>query len=216
MTDLLDAVQNLTRPTRSKVLQTNTAGIQCLSDVEQLPLLVQLEAAIKSSMGGASTSGASLAFEGSMLNTAALFEAVKIGSQIKSWCRDQKLLPTKNMGTDLDAWYVATLRTEHATEWETWHVKTLSSWAARIRNMLAPPREREHPEACPVCLSGDWWSPRDGLRYLHPLVTYYRLDDEEMLVDNARSLCRACAATWSPRELAFELEAKGRNTEAIM
>ena len=205
MTDLLEAVDALTQPRKSKVVQEK-GGITCTSPVELPSLLEQLQLSIQSSMGG-STSGASLAFEGAPLNTAALFEAMKITSQIGDWCRGVKIIPTREPADDLRAWYVATLAINQSPEVETSHIRQLGKWANTIESLLDRPREKDLPDACPVCEASEWW--KDGVRYYRPLIIRYRPDEP---VGNASAMCRACAETWNARELAFALEQKETET----
>ena len=208
MSDLLDAIDQLTKPTRSAVLQSNEAGIICTETTRiELPsLLDQLDNSIRSSMGG-NSSGASLAFQGSPLNTAALFEAMKIMSELGSWCRGANLTPGKTPAGNLQAWHVATLS---RVDWDdSWYVKQLHKWAGTITALLNPPREKDLPDSCPVCDASEWW--KAGERFYRPLVIRYRADEP---VGNATAMCRACAQTWNARELAFAIEqAEIRNAE---
>ena len=200
MTDLLEAVENLINPRKSKVVQQNEAGITCTSPVDLPSLLDQLELSIQSSMGG-STSGASLAFEGAPLNTAALFEAMKITSQIGSWCHSAKVIATRQPAVDLIAWHVATLAINQSEQVESSQIKQLGKWAKTIESLLDRPREKDLPDACPVCEASEWW--KEGVRYHRPLIIRYRPDEP---VGNATAMCRACAETWNARELAFAIE----------
>lgn len=198
MTDLLDAVDDLTQPTKTRVIQTNDAGITCTSDAETPSLLDQLEASIQSSMGG-STSGSSLAFEGAPLNTAALFEAMKIATQIGDWCRIVGAPVTKHLSEDLRAWYAATLS---KVNWDdTSYTRNLRRWAGTIRSLLDPPREKYLPDPCPNCGEKDFW--KGGELFMFPLVVKYRTEDP---IGSATALCRACEKVWNARELAYELE----------
>ena len=199
---LLLAVEHLTKTQRSKVIQGET-----VHTVELPPLLVQLDEAIRSSMGGASTSGASLAFEGAPLNTSALFEAMKISTQIKDWCRLVKVTPVKDSRQDLTAWYMAASRNTVDLDHERHYVKTLTGWANKITSILNPPRERDLPEPCPICGADAWYDPKDGKRYLRPLIIRYRPTDDDML-NTAKATCRACAEVWNVRELAYAIEQK--------
>jgi hypothetical protein len=208
MTDLLDAVDALTQPIKSKVVQEK-GGITCTSPVELPSLLVQLDNAIRSSMGG-STSGASLAFEGAPLNTAALFEAIKITSQIEQWCRGVKVIATRKPADDLRAWYVATLARTEELEVETFHIKQLGTWAHTIESLLDPPRQKDLPDPCPACGATEWWDPKTKAKYYRPLIIRYRPEDEA----NATALCRFCAQTWNARELAFAIEEAERHADA--
>lgn len=212
---LLDAVDDLTKPTRKKIIQDGPIGSgldgQNVATVVTPALLDQLDSAIRSSIGGASTSGASLAFEGAVLNTGALFTAMKISSQIQDWCRMVGVKPVKNSTTDLRSWYAATLATTTDTKVDTYRVKVLRGWAGKIRGLLDPPRERDLPDSCPVCGATEWWDPKTGTKYLRPLVIHYRPNGPDML-QQARALCRACEQVWNVRELAWELENRHAET----
>jgi hypothetical protein len=197
MNELLDAVDRLTKPRTSKVVQQNDAGITCTSTVELPSLLEQLDASIASSMGG-NTSGASLASERVPLDTGALFEAMKVTTQIEQWCRLIGVQPKRRPADDLRAWYVATLQKPGPREFE---VKQLGKWAHAIEALLDRPREKDLPDACPTCGAKSWW--RDGAEYYRPLLVRYRSDDP---VGSATATCRSCEAVWNARELAYILE----------
>ncbi|GAB3125871.1 DUF7341 domain-containing protein [Glaciibacter psychrotolerans] len=210
MSDLLSAVDALTQPVRSMVIQSNDAGITCTSPVVLPSLLERLQASIQSSMGG-SSSGASLASERAPLDTGALFEAMKITAQIDSWCHSAKIMPTHQPANDLRAWYVATLSRPADEAREDFCVKQLGKWARSIEAMMDRPREKELPDDCPTCGAKEWW--KAGERYHHPLIVRYRPDDP---VGSATAMCRFCEKVWNARELAFELEghAAGQVAEA--
>jgi hypothetical protein len=206
---LLLGVEALTKPAKhgewQDIIQAGVpVGTQKIT-IELPPLLEQLDGAIRSSMGGAPTSGAALAFEGAVLNTAALFTAMKISTQIRDWCRIAKVQPVKNTSTNLVNWYIKLDQGPIALEVETFHVKILSSWAKQIKAMLDPPRERDLPDACPVCGATEWWDMKDGKKYPRPLVVRYRPSQEDM-IGQAKGICRACATVFGVRELAYEIE----------
>lgn len=191
MTGLLDAVDELTLPKRVKVMQDD--GVVSVSIP---PLLTQLDDAVRSSMGG-SQAGASLAFTGSVVNDAALYKLMQIGSQVRDWCRlVGARVDRSDTGVSLRRWYARFPDDVSAS-----HETVLRSWAAAIGSLLDPPRLRELPEVCPVCGASEWW--RDGERFLHPLVVLYRVEDP---VGSARGMCRACEHVWSGRELSYALE----------
>jgi len=200
---LLEAVEDLTNPQVSKIIQEGN-----LVEIRLPSLLAQLDAAIHSSMGG-NSAGASLAFEGAPLNTAALFQAMKISSQVRDWCHAVKVVPVKNTAADLSAWFNVFSRSSPELEVERYRVKVLHGWAASIRGMLNPPRHRELPDDCPTCGADAWWDARDGHKYTRPLIVQYRPTDEDM-IGEAKGMCRACEATWSARGLAFDLEERER------
>jgi len=198
MSDLLEAVDELTLPKRVKVMQDD--GVVSVSIP---PLLTQLDDMIRSDIG-LTASGASLAHERNILDADALYKFIQISSQIRDWCRMAKLRPDKEPAVALRRWYVAASGGLDEAG-ETFHARMLGAWAAYIRVKLDPARERELPDACPVCGASEWW--RDGVRFLHPLVVKYRLGSA--LVDDARGMCRACEKSWAVRELAFALENAG-------
>lgn len=206
MTDLLSAVDELTLVVntreRQEILEDGKViGFQNVT-VSLPPLLQQMDDAIRSSMGG-NTSGASLAHEASPLDTDALFKLIKIESQIRDWCRNFRVTPSKRPVDDLRAWYVATLAKGLDDAAEDFYVNTLGGWAGTIRAKLDPWREKDLPSPCPLCGSKSWW--QDGAEYYRPLVIRYHPDDPEM-VKNARGFCRSCEAIWPVRALAYELE----------
>lgn len=215
---LLEALDDLTKPERRKVIQDGPIGTgldgQKVATVELPPLLDQLTQAIRASIGGSSR-GASLAFEGAVLNTAALFTAMKISAQIGDWCRMVGVKPVKDSTKDLRAWYVARQGTRQ--ESDEWHTQQLRKWAGQIRGLLDPPRERDLDDACPTCGATAWWDQKTGTKFLRPLVIQYRPHDPDM-IQQAKALCKACDAVWGVRALAYELEARhaeGGDAEAV-
>lgn len=219
MTELLDAVDELTKPQRRKqtqdVMEKYDVEVQGVK-VERrkvigsqkvtviLPaLLAQLDAAIRSSMGG-STPGAKLASEGSVLNVSALYEAMKIESQVRDWCRMVGVRPSKDTAKDLRAWHAKVLSKNLADEREAWYVSTLNRWASKIRSLLDPLHEMDLPNECPICGATSWWDAPTRTEFLRPLVIRYRPGANA--VQDAYALCRACAEVWNVRELAYLIE----------
>lgn len=203
---LLDAVDALTEPLRTKVIQDGPVG-SGLEGQKTVPvvlpsLLTQLDDSIRSSLGSGSAGG-KLAFEGAILNTAALFTAMKISSQIRDWCVSLGVVPVKHSAKDLRAWYVARLTKPQDDDLEKAQILQLTSWAKQIRTLLDPPRERDLPDNCPICNSYSWW--KDGSEFYRPLVIRYRATGADM-IQQATALCRACDVVWGVRELAYELE----------
>lgn len=197
---LLEAVEGLTKPEVSKILQEGN-----LITVRLPSLLAQLDQAIHSSMGG-NSAGASLAFEGAPLNTAALFQAMKISSQVRDWCHAVKVIPVKSTAVDLTAWFNVFSRSNPELDVERYRVKVLHGWAGSIRGMLNPPREKDLPDDCPACGADGWYDARDGHKYPRPLIIRYRPTDDANLVDEAKGMCRACEQVWGVRELAYAIE----------
>lgn len=203
---LLLALEALTDPVRTKVIQDGPVGSglegQKTVQVVLPSLLTQLDDSIRSSLGSGSAGG-KLAFEGAILNTAALFTAMKISSQIRDWCVIVRVVPVKDSAKDLRAWYVARMGKAQDDSLERAQVKQLHSWAAQIRALLDPPRERDLEDPCPTCEARTWW--RDGAEYFRPLVIQYRPIGANT-IEEAKGTCRACGQVWGVRQLAFELE----------
>lgn len=200
MSDLLDAVDELTLPKRVKVMQDD--GVVSVSIP---PLLTQLDEAIRSSLG-VSEGSATLKSATSLTNAAALMKMTQISSQVRDWLRRvgvNDFRAARDTASALRVWYVAALGA--GLEDSAYHIKTLQGWAAQIRGLLDPPRTLELPDECPACGASRWWDAEDPSREgrLHPLVVSYQREDP---VAGARGMCRACGRVWAARELAFELE----------
>lgn len=234
---LLTAVEALTKPQRSRQEQdiisryvtTDDDGIENVTEhvvgtqkvtVELPPLLDMLDDAIQSSMGG-STKGAALASESAVLNVQALYEAMKIASTVRDWCRQADVPDRKHTRQNLEAWNASVVVRDMAQEHATFYTSVMRKWAASIRTMLDPWREKDLPDPCPVCHAEEWWDaaedkpgeprrrlPRmEGIRRgrPRPLLIRYRRDAPDM-IENGHALCRACGAEFGLRELKFELE----------
>lgn len=200
MTELRDAVDDLTLPKRVKVMQDEE-----VVTVMVPPLLHQLDEATRSSLG-VSEGSATLKSATSLTNDAALTKLMQISDQVRAWLRglDPKDADiARNTSAALRLWYVAALGAN--LEDSTYHINTLRAWAGQIRGLLDPPRTLELPDNCPDCGADKWWDAsepsKDGRSY--PLVVVYRRDDP---VKGATAKCRACDRSWTARELAYELE----------
>ena len=205
MTDLLAAVDSLTKPRHSKTVQSNEAGITCVSPVELPPLLDDLNAAIYASMGG-NTSGASDPATRAPVNILALQTLMRISEQVAGWARMAGVVVDKeNTTSTLRRWYVKFSERQISGEVESMYVSQMKAWESQIINALDPPREKDLPGACPSCSAVEWWQAATGERFSRPLVIRYRPDDEDM-IGNATGTCRACTKVWSARELQYEIE----------
>ena len=192
----------LTKPSRTKVVQDDGH----VAVVELPSLLDQLDAAIRGSIVGIGGAG-SLANERNMLDSDALYKAMTINSVVKDWARMAGVKPVYGATVTeiLRRWHVAYIGkpTEHTAD--RFYVKQLTGWAEQITGMFNPPRIRELDDPCPKCHAAEWVNATDGLTYLRPLQVQFYPDMPD-LVGNAKGICRACAKTWSARELAFEIE----------
>jgi len=210
MTDLLDSVQALTRPIRSKVLMTNDAGISCTTPVVLAPLLDQLDAAIRGTVG---VGGAgALANERNMLNADALYRASMITTLVKDWARivGIQTRPTDLPGPLLDQWYVLFMQKVHSAELVRWHERKMQEWANSIEGMLDPPRTRDLPNACPICEADTWWL--NGNEYPRPLILTFH--DGPRMIEDGKGLCRSCEAVFGMRELSYALDEQEQEKSA--
>ncbi|RLK47633.1 DUF7341 domain-containing protein [Microbacterium telephonicum] len=142
--DLRNAVDDLTQPTRTRITQL-VNGTTYTRNLEQEPLLTQLEAAIHGSMRSGSGASSNLPGETIPLDGDALYRFTIISTQIVDWCRLAGLPRPAHPIDGLRAWQAATLAT--LTD-PTWHVHTLRGWVGEIRNGLLPPREKQLLAAC--------------------------------------------------------------------
>lgn len=196
---MAEAVEALTKPQTVKIMQGDM-----VTTAEAPALLVQLDNAIRASLGG-SAAGASTAFEGSIVNSAALMKLAQISEQIAYWCRKAhaRIVRGDTIG-NLTRWHESTFGADLDP---IFHVTKLREWAATINSLLDPPSMMDLPDSCPAddCGADRWWKNREegGLR---PLVVYFRRGEP---VDNGVAECRACGRKWGVRELAYALEHRG-------
>ena len=186
MSDLLNAVNALTK-SRVK-LNTEVDPPFKPQEIEQPALLVQLEEAIRGSLGRDASSKVASAFERNILDSDALFEFMKITSAIRSWCRAERVTLTRVAVTDLLAWAGAV---KHPTRF---HVEQLQEWERVILAKLDPTKTVEIVDACPVCESSAWQDD-DGGWHPRPVVFQYRRSDP---FGTAGAWCRveSCEAIW--------------------
>lgn len=205
---LMDAVDALTKPMRSKVIQDPPPGtgweLSHTVTVELPPLLTQLEEAIRGTIGIGGSG--SLANERNMLDGDALYRFMKINTVIREWAFivGAKVDKRDPVAT-LRAWYVLFQENRNLPEVERFYARQLTSWASQIDAKLNPPRIWDLPYACPACGNDTWWSKGTGEEYPRPLVIEWR-ETGASLVEDARALCRSCGQVWSVRELKFQIE----------
>lgn len=200
--ELLDAVDDLTLPRNVKV-QTDDGHTWASEDA----LLVQLREAVSSSLNSGSGSGGS-PWTRNVLDSAALYQAGIITSQIGDWCRIAGAKVTRDAVADLRAWHVAhTSRPDHSDEF---YLLQLRAWSGQIRTMVNPPKTVEITAPCPVCGQGAWTNDL-GENVPNPLILTYRPESGSIWQD-AKAHCRACAEVWESewrlRELRHDIDAK--------
>lgn len=182
MNEQQEAVDALTQP----VIETHIEDGRVIVS-ELPPLLVQLELAIRSSMGG-TVSGASLASERNILDNDALYEFVHIAERIRSWCHLAGFRPVRDPMRDLLAWNDAVPDANEA------YVFEMRGWERRITNRVTPSKSIEVEEPCPTCGALTWWDG-EGAERPRPVVVSYLRDDP---LGTVTAVCRqeTCLATW--------------------
>lgn len=210
MTDLLDAVDDLTIGTRQKFMQDTTDGGSVMVTVQQASLLERLDDAIRGTVG---VGGAgALASERNMLNAGNLYLAMRINSVIKGWAHMASIetRPSDKPSEVLRSWYVAFEQTARYREDPSFFTGQLVRWKKQILAMFDPPRMRDLPDECPVCNSLTWW--QDGKEYARPLVITFH-DGPEM-IEKGRGSCRSCEAVFGIRELSYAIDEANREKSA--
>lgn len=218
-TDLLTAVQALTRPQVEHFTQKDDdGGLVKIHSIEHACLLDELAAAVNPSTNK-SAGSASMASTRNLIDSDALFEWSKMSAAIGGWCRIVGVTPTRNRVHDLDAWYVRFTAIPHLDDNDIeWYRIELRRWANLIRNMLEPPKRFELTTPCPVCKSDTWVNP-DGETVRHPILVQYRVSPEGAPVKpSARCRNEDCDAEWDSieaiEELGEELQERHTGTAA--
>lgn len=192
MSDLLELVDQLTKPSIDHLSQTTDTGEWLrVHTVEHPPLLTRLEDAVRASLGSGKSGASTLARERNMLDSAALYEATRIRTLIEYWCRIRGVGVTRNMVTDLRRWYVAHIA--QSDPQDAFYIRTMRGWVATIQGMLNKPERIEITTGCPVCGAREWWD-RDGVHQLNPVIVDYHEGPD--VLEDALAMCRACETVW--------------------
>lgn len=203
MSELLDAVDDLTLPRNVKVA-TDDGHTWATED----PLLTQLEQAVSSTLNSGSGAGGA-PWSRNVLDSAALHQAAIIRSTIGDWCRIAKAPVKREPITDLRAWHAARLSLTDR-ESDPFYINQMRAWAGQIRNMVNPPKIIEITAPCPTCGQGVYTNDL-GEKVPNPLQLSYRPESGSIWAD-AKALCRACSAIWDTewrlRELRHDIDDK--------
>lgn len=235
MTDLLEAVDVLTKDTHHRVVQPvyetqfDAGGHVRVDDNDQPirkvtgtkatklvypPLLTDLDAAIRGTLGGEGSS-TSLKFTRNILNTEALHQFMRIRSLIRDWARLAGATRDTDPVVELRRWYHLWTSTEREEASIAWHTRTLTAWATTIRETIDPYQPWPLPGPCPNadCPQEEmnglwfWWDQRTREQQTRPLLVEYRPADGPDMLMKARARCRACGTTWSNvRALQYDRE----------
>ncbi len=203
MTELLDAVDDLTLPKPVKVA-TDAGHTWATED----PLLVQLQEAIISTTGR--TGGRSAAHTRSILDADALMQFHRITSTIGDWCRMAGANVTRNPVTDLRAWHVAILARDDGTDF---YLRELRGWANLIRGKLSPRVTVEFLSPCPECDASEYENEQ-GEPVPHPVIIEY---DQADPFQSVRWSCRSCGHSregeFGVRALVYDAETRQTESE---
>lgn len=208
MSDLLTAVDALTLPSVVKVKQSE-GDREWVTECRQVPLLVQLEAAVAGGIG--SHAGSSPARERMPIDAGALELLSQIDALVSNWYWSVPNVRLKvDLSTRLRVWYVhhANLvrggKLSAAEEAKT--TRLVEGWVLQIRGMFDPPIRLELtelveglsvPVACPECGERFAFDPNTGDRVTAVVVEYRELGEETL--DKAVGSCRSCSAVWRGR-----------------
>ena len=208
MSDLLTAVDALTLPSVVKVKQSDSDR-EWTTECRQVPLLVQLEAAVAGGIG--SHAGSSPARERMPIDAGALELMGQIEGVVSGWYWSVPNVRLKvDLSTRLRVWYV-----HHANQVRAGKIgaaddvkttRMVEGWVSQIRGMFDPPIRLELtevvggqsvPVACPECGERFAFDPNTGDRVTAVVVEYRELGEETL--DRAVGSCRACSAVWRGR-----------------
>lgn len=143
---LLEAVNKLTHPHKTRVMQSNDAGITCISEVEHDPLLILLRDAVAGGTGP--HAGGTLGSERIPLNPTAMELFDDIAGQINAWYlalpdhREHRYINDRLTDWYLD--YENRRRGGRTTRFEDTAVTAkLEAWAEQVEAMFDPPQVLE-------------------------------------------------------------------------
>lgn len=200
MTDLLDAVDELTKPEHRHLAQKDDFGKWIkVHSVTDPPLLQRMQDAVHPSTNKNAGSAASASTR-APADLEAMFEYAKMTSQIRDWCRMQTVTVLRDPIRDLRRWYTSTL-TQPVLE--QFYIRQLRQWATTIRNHLDPPETFVAKHPCPVCGAQGWGDAING-GDTWPIEIRYRKDETDRVTDEI-ALCRPCRAVWVGHDAILEL-----------
>jgi hypothetical protein len=193
--DLLEAVDALTLPTHTRVVQWHEVDgkdVAQTTRIEHEPLLLQLEQAIASTIGAGGGRAMTAKWALNVLDSDALYSFSLINTTIRDWCRLAGLPRPEHPVQGLRAWYVSRL-TIHDRD-DQWVTEQLRAWAGTIRAKLNPSKSIELTFPCPDCGATHWVDNEDQT-LPHPLRLQYQEQDPDILA-KAHAQCRACGRVW--------------------
>ena len=195
-TELAEAVEALTKPTKTNVRQGTKVTV-----VKHDPLLVQLQNAITSTITGKAGGGGQST--GNVLNSTALYQASLISAVIGDWCHMADVRIVRgDMVASLTQWHLAIAGDE-----SPFHIRKMEEWASTIRGLLNPLVPVPLKDPCAVCKASTYVDA-DGEEQPRPVVVAYDPHDP---FGTAQASCLACGVEWETvdaiKELIEEMEA---------
>ncbi|MCA0217939.1 MAG: zinc-ribbon domain-containing protein [Actinobacteria bacterium] len=211
---LLAAVQKLTVPYTSKVMQSNDAGITCISEVEHEPLLVTLRDAVVGGIGSHAGSSSS-ARERIPFDAGAMELFDDISRQVNEWylsLEEQK--EHLHLHTRLGRWYLDYENRRRAgkvtDDADALVTRVVEGWVRRIEGMFDPPSVIELTEEhwVPVMVPKTRVRVIDGERVketvldaegkavMKPKLNALK-EPVLRLVDTDPAVCPSCGATYA-------------------
>lgn len=200
MTDLLEAVDLVTKPVVSKILREDGT----LHTVRLPSLLEQIEEAVTSCIGSGGGGGTTT---GNVLNSAALYEVMKIRAAIDSWRHMVGLRRIPDLVQGLRDWGEVFTRTGKEGEF---YIDQIRSWAHLIKDTLDPPKRVPLVGPCVMC-GASTYPNAEGEEVGNPVILEY--PHELGHLDEAKAYCRHpdCGAAWvgemSIRGLRYDMDA---------
>lgn len=209
MTDLLDVVDVLTKPSTEHITQKSDDGEYIgIHSVQHPSLLDQLYASITPSAGNDGGSKSVAARERNMVKSEALAEWQLVTASVRGWCTTFGATWDKDdVSGSLRRWYIR-FTVAAQTDAFAWYEDELRRWVRNIRSQLEPPKRLEIRTRCPVCRS-EYWTDQNGDTFRWPIIVEYRKVDDHPI--RPRATCRACpeiigsATEWVGFEAVAEL-----------
>lgn len=183
--DLLEAIDALIAPVRTRVLQDGMGAIT----IVRPSLLEQLGAAVTSSNGNDGASKSGLPSERNVIDSDAQYQHGLMVSQIESWARIRGVVGRLKPADGLRAWYAAHVLV--VPREDTFYTHKIWSWVRLIETKLDPPKRLELIEPCPVC-GKEKWVDHNGHEYRFPIVIEYW----ETGTPESKAICRSCEHVW--------------------